>query len=218
MSDNLPAEIVAEARTIRIVDSPTYERAGGMLRSIKQALAQIAAKCRPVVDAAHKAHKEAVRQQKEAEAPWLDAERIIKTGMGDYLAEEERKRQALEAELRAKAAREAEEAQIREAIALEAAGAPEAADAVLDLPPEPVAVFVAPSVPKIAGQSVSERWHAEVVDLLALVKAVAEGRAAITFLEPNMPALNKQAQSLKRAMNLPGVKAVPETTISQRRA
>jgi hypothetical protein len=189
-----------------------------MLRSIKQALAQIAAKCRPVVDAAHKAHKEAVRQQKEAEAPWLDAERIIKTGMGDYLAEEERKRQALEAELRAKAAREAEEAQIREAIALEAAGAPEAADAVLDLPPEPVAVFVAPSVPKIAGQSVSERWHAEVVDLLALVKAVAEGRAAITFLEPNMPALNKQAQSLKRAMNLPGVKAVPETTISQRRA
>jgi hypothetical protein len=89
---------------------------------------------------------------------------------------------------------------------------------VLDLPPEPVAVFVAPSVPKIAGQSVSERWHAEVVDLLALVKAVAEGRAAITFLEPNMPALNKQAQSLKRAMNLPGVKAVPETTISQRRA
>jgi hypothetical protein len=217
MSDNLPAEIVAEARALKIADELLLKKAADIrARSIKYIL-KIGAELDPKISAAHKAHKLLVAEKNARVSQYMQAGQIASDAIRAYNSLKVREAAALSAELTARAKAQAEEAIIHEAVALESAGAPEAGDALLAAPIEPVATYVMPDIPKIEGLSVSERWHAEVVDLLALVKAVAEGRAAITFLEPNMPALNKQAQSLKRAMNLPGVKAVPETTISQRR-
>jgi hypothetical protein len=64
------------------------------------------------------------------------------------------------------------------------------------------------SVPKVEGVSTSKRYKAEVVDLMALVKAIAAGKQPLYLVEPVMPALNQIASRGKEKMDVPGVKAV----------
>jgi hypothetical protein len=49
-------------------------------------------------------------------------------------------------------------------------------------------------------------WGAEVRDIKALCRAIAEGKASPNLVTPNMPALNKLATALKETMNVPGVR------------
>ena len=94
-------------------------------------------------------------------------------------------------------------------------GETEAADAVIE-----EEVHVAPVTvdnrPKAQGVSTRKKWHAEVVDLSALIKAVAEGKEAESFLLPDMKVLNKMAGALMEELNIAGVKAVSETIVSAR--
>jgi len=52
---------------------------------------------------------------------------------------------------------------------------------------------------------------------MTLVRAVAEGKAHINCLSPNMVFLNSLAKSYKDTLNLPGVKSVGEDNLSTRR-
>jgi hypothetical protein len=61
-----------------------------------------------------------------------------------------------------------------------------------------------------AGISFATTWSAEVTSLAELVQAVARGEQPITLLQANMVALNGMARSLRGAMKIPGVKAVPK--------
>jgi hypothetical protein len=79
-----------------------------------------------------------------------------------------------------------------------------------------VAPTLAPTIDK-GSVAVKKLYHAEVYDLMALVKAIVEGKAPLGLVEANMPALNAQARSLKETMNYPGVKAVAEDNLSTRR-
>ena len=74
-----------------------------------------------------------------------------------------------------------------------------------------------PSVPKTPGVSKSQRWYAEVVSLLDLVKAVAEGKAPVECLEANMPVLNKLATASRSMMKIPGVVAKTKPVTMVRR-
>lgn len=56
-----------------------------------------------------------------------------------------------------------------------------------------------------------ETWFSEVVSLMDLVKAVAEGRQPLLALEANMKFLNQQAKSLREEFNIPGCIAVKKT-------
>ena len=51
-------------------------------------------------------------------------------------------------------------------------------------------------------------WHAEVVDLVALARAVADGAAPPSVLLPNQDVLDHEAARLQEAFGLPGVRAV----------
>lgn len=53
---------------------------------------------------------------------------------------------------------------------------------------------------------VSKTWKAEVIDLVAIAKAVAEGRLPANVLEPNMRALNALARDRKEAAEVDGVR------------
>lgn len=125
-------------------------------------------------------------------------------------AEEQRKLDAQAAEARAKLEEQSK--------ALEAAGNTEAAAAIKE-----AAVLVsAPHVPiavTTAARSTAKRetWHAEVVDLMELVKAVAAGQAPIQALEANTTYLNGRARLEKSDFKLAGVKAVGEETLVGKR-
>lgn len=51
-------------------------------------------------------------------------------------------------------------------------------------------------------------WHAEVVDLLALVQAVADGSVPLAALQPNAAWLDDAAARDRDALGIPGVRAV----------
>lgn len=69
-----------------------------------------------------------------------------------------------------------------------------------------VAPVVSREPPKVAGISGRENWYAECTDLMALVKAVAEGRAPISFVVANDKLLGQQARSLKKQFVCDGVR------------
>ncbi len=83
-------------------------------------------------------------------------------------------------------------------------------------------VTVAPAIEapaKIAGLSGRITWRAQVDDLLALAKAVAEGRAPIEALCANDKFLSAQAKAFKKAGPLyPGVRAISERGLAARSA
>lgn len=51
-------------------------------------------------------------------------------------------------------------------------------------------------------------WHAEVVDLLALVQAVADGSIPLAALQPNTTWLDEAAARDRETLGIPGVRAV----------
>lgn len=145
------------------------------------------------------------------------AEQTIKRACLAWDGEQDRIRRAAEAE----AARRADEERRRlqeQAKQAEAEGKPETAHAIAQ-----AAQFVAP-VPvqqerqKIAGEATRELWHAEVDDIVALARAVADGKVSPENLLPNMPVLNQQARALKGSLAIPGVRAVSERVLGARAA
>lgn len=73
---------------------------------------------------------------------------------------------------------------------------------VVHVPAAPVAV----EPPKVAGSSIRYRWVGECVDLKALAKAVAEGRASINLIAPNAKAINDQARATQDTFPIDGIK------------
>lgn len=53
--------------------------------------------------------------------------------------------------------------------------------------------------------SVSKTWKGKVVDLMALVKGIAEGRLPINIIEPNMAAIQGLARQIERAQVVDGI-------------
>lgn len=221
------------ARALVVHDEAGYEGAAVLLREIKGLRGEIEATFGPIIAKAHAVHREACAQRKKHEAPLELAETAIKRTMGAYVLAEERRahedqarldREARELEARRIAEeRVAEEAaRLVEAEALEAAGMREEADAVLAAPmPEPDPIPAPPPPPTIArptaaGISVRETWSAEVTDLAALVRAIAEGRAPLTLVQVDRTAIGQWARATKGSVTLPGVRIVSGTGIAAR--
>jgi hypothetical protein len=81
-------------------------------------------------------------------------------------------------------------------------------EAVLVAPVVVPPVYVPPAVPKGMGNFTRRTWCAEVVDLMALVKAVAIGKVPLQAIEANTVFLNGQARMVKSALAYDGVRAV----------
>jgi hypothetical protein len=193
------------ARRMTIRDNVDYSRAAEFLKSVKALRAEVDGAFDPIISKAHEAHREALAQKKIAEMPLIEAERVMKGAIAGYLndmerarrAEEDARRIKHEAEIRA----QAEEENLKRAQELADAGdmegAAEAVDAEIVVPEIPV--HVESSVVKVAGISARKSYYAEVVDLMRLVCAVAEGRAPLQCLQANMAFLNAQARAFKKA-------------------
>ena len=175
-----------EAKGLTVTDQHSLDRAGGVLAAIKALRAEIAATFGPIIDKAHKAHKEAVAQRKKVESPLIAVEATLKRAVAAYTQEQARKAAEVE-----QVAEEMEEAGLGDLAFRE-------------------------HVPKArtTGVSTSERWHAEVTDFMGLIRTVATGFTPSEALLPNMPYLNKRAVAEHEKLSIPGVKAVRETSVS----
>jgi hypothetical protein len=171
-----------------------------------------------------------VLDMQKAQTSGLDA--AIKAGdfvVLQYREKLRKERELAEAKARAEALAQAEEERKAKVEAVQAVAAQttneqareelqQMADALANVPVVAAPVVLEPVLaPKAGGFSTTTRWHAEVVDLKALVLAVARGEAPLEALLPNMPFLNSQATNAKSYLAIPGVKAVPESSLRNSR-
>jgi hypothetical protein len=222
------AEVTAEAQTwpaqakaLQVVDAATYVDASEMLKGIKALRGKIAETFDPHIARAFDAHRALVREKREAEAPLLDAELIIKRGLTAFDQEQERLR-LIEERRRQEEARRIEEArQLEEAAALEReatatgdGGLLAEAEEMFERPVYVPPVTVARTTPKVAGIVHRETWSAKVVSLPALIKFVAAHPEHQNLLTPNLPALNSLARSMKTNLKVDGVHAICEKGVA----
>ena len=167
------------------------------------------------LDASKKQRQAVIAQGKKIDEPF---DYIIKTTgsrAAAWMAEEERKAAKLRQEAEAAARKKAEDKQLEEAQLLADLGMDEAAEEALVAEPVIEKVRV-PEPTKAEGTSVRTYYSAEVVDLKALVVAVATGLASHSCIEANMVYLNGIARLEVEAMNIPGVRAIKEIKQSRR--
>ena len=188
-----------EARALIVNSHERFEEAGAFLLDIKRRRERIKAAFAPLIESAHRAHKEALALQKKADQPCEEAEAVCKRSMLTYQAAQERirreaeekaatERRRLEAEQRAEAERvrkvleaEAEAARIRDAETAMDAGDLELAEVILESPPAPVVMapppqiempaVEAPPAPKAAGVSFRKSWTWRLIDPAAVNRA-----------------------------------------------
>ena len=122
--------VEAQAGQITIASQSDYESAAAFGRLIKQKSAQIIEFFAPMKKAAHEAHQNICAREKEMLAPLISAEKTVKQVMGDYVMEQERKRREEEERVKRLAEAEAEK-KLQEAMALEASGKKDEAEAAL---------------------------------------------------------------------------------------
>ncbi len=205
------------ARDFKIADKATYELAAEHLQTIKGLQAEADKTFDPIIRKAHEAHKEALAQKKRINDPLLQAESLLKSTMGAYVREQERKRQEEERRLREQQERlaaEQREAEIEEA---EAAGASVEEVAAIAEAPLRYAPVIVTQPPRTAGISSREIWKAEITSMQALVKFVAANPQYLNLLQANTAAIGGLARSLKSTMHIPGIRVYSEANIAARR-
>ena len=137
-----------------------------------------------------------------------EADDIVERGMLDYRAAEQR---AAQEAARIEAERLSQEQEALATMA-EKCGDPETAE---DLRGQHVHVPVAAPVAADGTWPVT-RWHAEMTDIIALCKAVADGTAPAELVQLNQPAANRMASALRDAVSYPGLRFVSTTSLAVR--
>lgn len=210
--------ITERAAAVVIRDQPSYDGAVELLRGVKALRKEAEDHHRPVIDAAHRAHKAALDALKRIDDPLKQAETQVKGRIGAFDMERERIRRDEQRRLEAEAARLAAEAAEREIEAAEAAGASPAEVAAIIAEAEiaPVVAVAPPVYQKADGVVVKKSYAPEVVNLVDLVRHVAAHPELSNLLTPNMPALRALVRGAGAQFRMPGVRLVETANVAVR--
>jgi len=201
-------ELKAKYDGLEVVDQPSFDAMQALGLTAKEGRKAIEAHMDPQIKEAHAKHKKLTQLRNEKAEPFKAIEQGAKKKCIAYQQEQERL-----ADLeRRRAEAKAEEERLKRAEAFEKQGDKEAADVVLNAPlPE---IETASVLPKVKGAQ--KRWKAEIVDLVALCRAIGDGSYRPFLLEKRRAleqicvalGLNDEAVRLKEDFNVPGVQAV----------
>lgn len=158
----------------------------------------------PIVSTAHKAWKTTTERRESVAAPLRRAKVSLSSAIGFYKTQEERKRAAAEEKLRAEMRKQAEDAKINTAVAMEAAGQNGAAEAVLDAPVVMPAV-VLPKQTDTEGTYTRTNWKFAIVD---------ESKIPREFMIPDLKKIGGIVRSAKKDAEkmIPGIEVQEEKT------
>ena len=226
------ASWAARARDLKIVDRESCVNASTLLRSVKTFRNQIQLWFAPHIERAMEVKRKAEDGRKaladerdKMEAPLVAAETSLKAALLAWDVEQEQVRIEEERRLQAEAQAEAERVTLEAAAAMETAAREaddpamlEEAKAILAQPIVAEPVYVPSQAPKVAGVSKpGDHWKARpTVDVKALAAAVASGKAPVTFLQPNMTAINAFGRATKGTQAIDGVTWYNDRTIAVR--
>lgn len=206
--------LAEQAKALKVTDQKTYNLAVEQLLGVTDLRREIVAHHEPIKKAAHSAWQQVIAAEKKLLGPVEDAERIYKTGIAAYEAEQRR----IEAEIRAKAEDEAlrlaEEQREREIEQAEAEGADLAEVSAMIAAPLPVIrPQEQPAFQSARGISTATNWKGEVVSLEKLVKAIAAGKANIGLVMANEVSINQLARATRGTLEVPGIRFFTQATV-----
>ena len=204
--------ILDQANTLMISTMDDYKIAQGLMKTVKERIKELTdtrmAQTRPLDESKDKIIAFFAVPLKKLN----DAKNYLNIIMVDFTEEQESKRREEERKLQEAARKRAEEEALRAALEAEAAGDKQEAEAIIQEPVYVPPIKVMSEVPKSKESHIRETWSAEGFDLMATIKAIAEGKAPLQAVEYDMTFLNTQARSYKQNLNIPGVHAVSKKT------
>lgn len=210
------AGVLEVAQAYAVTSPEMYEAAASELRDIKARFKRLDDWEKSITRPMNAALAGVRAMFKTPKDTLSQAEGSIKRAMLRFQDEQEAKRRKAEAEAQERARKEREKLAARAAAAAEKGQAEKAE--VLQMQAETVAVpTIAKQTPTVSGISTREVWSAEVVDIKALCRAIADGVVPEVAVAANMTVLNQQARSLKAALNWPGVRAVSQKSLASGR-
>jgi hypothetical protein len=212
--ENKALTLTQEARALAVTDQRTYQLAAERLLAVADLRREIVAHHEPIKRAAHSAWQQVLAAEKRLLDPVADAERIYKTGIASYEAEQRRREAEARAKAEAAAQRAAEEQRERELEQAEAQGADaEEITAMIAAPLVVPPARVEPAFQQAKGVTVAANWKGEVTSLEALVKGIAGGKANLNLVMANEPAINQLARATRGTLQIPGIHFFSQSTV-----
>ena len=185
----------------QVSNQANYEGLAVVLKDVKTLQKNIKDTFDPIVEAAHKTHKEATSKRKLHLDPVIKVEGMIKEKLIAYTTEQDRLARIEQEKLDRQA--RAEEDRKKKALddRIEKAKADGKVDKVEELEEkkdnvEVTAPVVAPKVAAVGGLTYKTSWYAEVTD---------KNLIPIDYLMADMVLLNAQAKVMKDNIKIPGV-------------
>ena len=203
--------IVGHVARLKITNEKEYALAVKLFDLIKDRERLVDLLCDENIENWRIGHKHSTTQKRNLKSPYLSARAIIGPKMAEW--DTKRKIEFRKDDAVAKKDVIKQEKQIRkdEAAAARSAGDKDLAKEILSAALDTPASVLAPP-PEPDNLTYRFDWHCEVLNLMRLVRAVADGTAALKLIQPNMTTLNAQASLFKKTMKIPGCKAVEKKT------
>ena len=202
---------VEENKPIMVNDNNDLMKATACIRGIKGMMDKVKSSFDPIVDQAHKAHKEAIGQRDKYLKPLMEIEKKFKDAILVFnrkMEAEQRERERLARERMEKAAEEERQRLLREAAktkdAWDKEELQEKAAAVV-----PVEIETQKKVIEQEGLSIRKTWKAKVIDINLVPKDYL-------IIEVNMSALNQHARVNKNLLPIPGIEFYEESSVASR--
>jgi hypothetical protein len=170
-------------RELTVTDTTTFELAGSAVKDAVSIRKELKSLLDPEIQRAKADFKAKEKVYKDIDSVLKAVEDTVRDSLSDYAARQ----------------REAQAKLVERAL-----------DKGNDV--KAAAIAAKPFVPEVSGLSFTEHWHAEVVSIADLVKAVAAVSVPPEAISPNLVWLNGKARELHEAMAIPGVIAVKETS------
>lgn len=209
--------ILEHARSLEVTDQGSYEIAMEGAARCARGKARVEELFGEARDLAHKAHKAITGAIKRVTDPLKRAQDIYSR---KAYAWEKAEKDRLEAEELARQEAEREKLEDQKADVaefLDAAGAHDEAEQLLDEEPVSVAPRKVEGPTRPEGTSTRENWQWRCEDLKALVEAVASGGVPLSVVTTAGPVITKMVKALKGETNLPGIRVWDQGTVAVKR-
>ncbi len=208
--------VIVRAGEIQITTADEHGMALDMIKALREREKKITEHFEPSRKALDSAKKEILAARDSLVKPLAEARGVLSDKAITYQQEQELIAREAQAKIDAEARKKEEKrlAAIKEA---EAWGDEEEAERIQTAVATPAVKAEPPAVAKVQGAVSRTTWSAEVIDMTALIVYVSmETNLRGMLLEPCMKELNRIAVAEKENMAIPGVKAVPSTSVVTR--
>lgn len=208
-------QVLNKYGSIVVKDQKSYDKAVNARAAMKQFIDGVTTLFEPMRQTAYAAWKQVTATRDSVIAPVEEALKEQNKQLSAFVEEQEEEQKRLEEEELERQRVKAEKKRQREVAAAKKKGYdPEAIKALEKAPLEVGPIEVVSTYVKSDELTQKKLWRCEVTNKLALVKFVAKNPHFIHLLDANQSELNNLARRQQKALNIPGVKAIGETTVA----